>query len=227
MDTLRPVSIFDVIGPIMVGPSSSHTAGAVRLGRIARALLGAQPQEVLVELHGSFAETGKGHGTDKAIVAGLLGLDPADERIRHSLQLAAESGIQYTFATIDLGEEAHPNTARLTLKNATEQISLTGASIGGGMVTISNLNGYPMNLNAELDTLIVLADDQPGTINAVTGWLLEHNINVAFFNVTRDMRGGEAIMVIETDQPIPDKLVQIILSFSWVHWARKVLKVSE
>ena len=227
MENTRSISVFDVIGPVMVGPSSSHTAGAVRLGRIARLLLGTAPEEAVIELHGSFAETGKGHGTDKAIVAGLLGLDTADERIRHSLQIAEASQLSVSFSTVDLGEEAHPNSARITLSANGNRMQIIGSSIGGGMVEITNLQGYSVHFTAELDTLIVIAGDQPGTINSITGWLLEHHINVAFLNVSRDQRGGEAIMIIETDQPIPDEIVAAIEQFPWVRWVRKVLKLSE
>ncbi len=226
MTSTRQVSAFDIIGPIMVGPSSSHTAGAVRLGQIGRAILGDQPTEAHIELHGSFAQTGKGHGTDKAIIAGLLGLATEDDRIRHSFELAKEAGLHFTFAAVDLGDDVHPNSVRMTLKRGPQQVQITGASVGGGMVEITNIEGYEARFGGEYETLLVISKDRPGTINAITGWLLRHNINIAFFRVERQRRGGEAIMVIETDDPIPDEMVEAIEDFPWVRWVRNISKVS-
>ncbi len=226
MTAPKQVSAFDIIGPIMVGPSSSHTAGAVRLGQIGRLILGDQPTEAQIELHGSFAQTGKGHGTDKAIVAGLLGLATYDERIRDSLSLAEAAGMRFRFETVDLGDEAHPNTVRLTLGTEGRQVQVTGASIGGGMIEITNIEGYSTRFSGEYETLLVIAKDRPGTINAVTGWLLEHDINIAFFKVERRNRGGEAIMVIETDEPLPEAVVEAIQDFWWVRWVCRINKVS-
>lgn len=226
MTAPKQVSVFDIIGPIMVGPSSSHTAGAVRLGQIGRLILGCQPTEAHIELHGSFAQTGKGHGTDKAIVAGLLGLATYDERIRDSFMLAKTAGMQFHFETVDFGDEAHPNTVRLTLQSDEHQVQVTGASVGGGMIEITNIQGYSTHFSGEYETLLVIAKDRPGTINEVTGWLLERNINIAFFRVERRRRGGEAIMVIETDDPFPDEVVEAIQDFPWVRWVCRINKVS-
>lgn len=222
----RQVSVFDIIGPIMVGPSSSHTAGAVRLGQIGRLILGDPPIEAHIELHGSFAQTGQGHGTDKAIVAGLLGLATYDERIRDSFALAETAGLQFHFENVDLGEEAHPNTVRLTLRSDAHQVEVTGVSVGGGMIEITNIQGYSTRFSGEYETLLVIAKDRPGTINAVTGWLLEHNINIAFFRVERRQRGGEAIMVIETDDSLPEEVVEAIQDFWWVRWVCRINKIS-
>ena len=155
MTAPKQLSAFDIIGPIMVGPSSSHTAGAVRLGQIGRLILGGQPTEARIELHGSFAQTGQGHGTDKAIVAGLLGLATYDERIRESFDLAKTAGMQYRFETVDLGDEAHPNTVRLSLTSEERQVQVTGASVGGGMIEITNIEGYSTQETAELLDLSV------------------------------------------------------------------------
>lgn len=223
----RFISVFDMIGPIMVGPSSSHTAGAVRLGLIGRTILGRQPEIARVELHGSFAETGRGHGTDKALIAGLLGMDTADPHIRDSFDQAARVGMSYTIEDTDLGDGVHPNSVRLTLQAGSETVELIGASIGGGMVEITELQGYPVSISCELDTLIVISEDQPGTINGITGWLLGQNINVAYLKVGREQRGGQAIMIIETDEPVPDPLVRTIQGFSWVRWVRKIDRLKE
>lgn len=225
MPTSRQVSVFDIIGPIMVGPSSSHTAGAVRLGRIARTILGTQPEDALIELHGSFAQTGQGHGTYQAIIAGLLDMPADDDRIPHSFGVAEEMGMAFRFEVAELGEDAHPNTARLTLQAGARTAKITGASVGGGMVNVSNIQGYAVDFGGEYDTLLVIAEDRRGTVNAVTGWLLDHDINVAFLRVGRRKRGGQAMMIIETDEPIPPNLVEALEDFSWVEWVRVVPKV--
>lgn len=218
----RTVSLFDVIGPVMVGPSSSHTAGAVRLGQIGRAVLGAPPAAARLELHGSFALTGRGHGTDRALVAGLLGFATDDDRIRDSLALAEAAGLQVQFAEVDLGGDAHPNSVRMTLQGGGQSVTLVGASIGGGQVEVTEVQGYALSFSGEFDTLLIIAEDRPGTINTVTGWLGGHGINVAFLRVGRERRGGEAIMIVETDDPIPEPIVAGIATFPWVRWVRKV-----
>lgn len=227
MDDNRFVSIFDVIGPIMVGPSSSHTAGAVRLGNIGHSLLGCTPQSAIIGLHGSFAKTGKGHGTDRAIIAGLLGLEPSDERIRNSFSLAADCGLRFEFKMIDLGEEIHPNTVEITLHAQNKEVTYRGSSIGGGMVLITSLQNYPVSFNGELDTLIIIAADRPGTINTVTGWLLGQKVNIAYMKVGRNKRGDEAIMIFETDQPVSKTIAHKIQELDWVTWSRLVPKLRD
>jgi L-serine dehydratase len=225
MPSRREVSIFEIIGPIMVGPSSSHTAGAVRLGYMGRTVLGTQPEHARIELHGSFADTGQGHGTDKAVIAGLLGMPPDDDRLKDSFTVAREQGMAFEFVEIDLGEDAHPNTARLTLKAGDAQISLMGASVGGGQIEVTEIDGYRVSFGGEYDTLLVLAEDRPGTVNAITGWLLERQINVAYLRVERQKRGGKAMTIIETDDPLPDEIIEAIEDFNWVQWVRRVPKV--
>lgn len=224
----KETSVFNIIGPVMVGPSSSHTAGAVRLGQIGRAILGCQPTTALIELYGSFAQTGRGHGTDRAIVAGLLGLSTDDEGIRHSFDLAGKSGLQFTFQEINFEgeEEVHPNTARLTLSAGKTPVVMTGASVGGGAVEITNVQGYAVSFNAEYHTLLLIADDRPGTVTTTTNWLFKHNINIAFLRVERGRRGGQAIMIIETDEAIPPNVLDVMQNFLWVHWARQIPRVS-
>lgn len=221
----RTISVFDIIGPIMVGPSSSHTAGAVRLGLVARAILGSQPAEATIELHGSFAQTGQGHGTDRGIVAGLLGMATDDPDLRRSFDLAAAAGLAFRFETVDLGEDAHPNTARLTVGDGRRTVQVTGCSIGGGMVEITNVDGYNVHFGCEYDTLLVLAEDRPGTINQVTGWLARQRINIAFLRVERDKRGGDAIMIIETDHMVDPQILEAFEDYAWVRWVRQVPKV--
>ncbi len=227
MSDARPTSLFDIIGPVMVGPSSSHTAGAVRLGQIARAILGIQPERVLIELHGSFALTGRGHGTDRAVVAGLLGFSTHDERIPDSLALAQQVGMEVHFAPVDLGPGAHPNALRLTMRAGATECCVTGASVGGGLVLITAVDGYEVNFSAAYHTLLLVSEDRPGAINAVTNWLAAHRINVAFLSVGRKERGGDSIMLIETDDPIPAAVIEGLASFPWVRWVRHIQRVTE
>lgn len=227
MDNIRGLSTFDIIGPIMVGPSSSHTAGAVRLGLVARSIFGEKPSSVLIELHGSFADTGPGHGTDRALVAGLLEMEPSDERIQDSLPLARQAGIQITFMDTDLGEAEHPNTVRFSLHASGRSMQITGSSLGGGLIAVTHLDGFPVNLTAEFETLLIVGEDRPGTINAITARLYEEHINVAYFNVARDQRGGQAIMIIETDNSIPIELVEYFGVLDWVHSVRRIARLKE
>lgn len=162
------MDIFDLIGPVMVGPSSSHTAGAVRIGYVARKLLGEEPKSARITLHGSFAATGRGHGTDKAIVAGLLGMHPDDERIPRSFELAWEQGLDFSFELREL-RAAHPNTARLDLTGKSgRRLSMTGASVGGGRIEVRELDGIALSFSAEKPTLIIRNEDQPGSISIVS-----------------------------------------------------------
>lgn len=228
MTSKRTVSIFDVIGPIMVGPSSSHTAGAVRLGRMGRAILGRQPEHVLIELHGSFAQTGQGHGTDKAIIAGLLAMAPADERLPFSFAHAQGAGLRFEFGTIDLGDDVHPNTVRMTLTAGDETVRVTGASLGGGQMEINQIEDYAVRFTGDYETLLIMAEDRPGTVNTITGWLLQHGINVAFLRVERQKRGGDAIMIVETDEAPPtDALIRDLDGIDWVRWVRHVEKIED
>ncbi len=225
MASKRFISAFDIIGPIMVGPSSSHTAGAVRLGRLGRAILGAQPQNAILGLHGSFAQTGRGHGTDRALVAGLLGLATDDPHIRKSLDLARAAGMAVAFRTVDLGEDAHPNSVEMILQADEQKVRVVGDSIGGGMVEIRAINQYGINFTGEHETLLVAAEDRPGTIHAITGLFLQYRLNIAFSRVERIQRGGEAIQIFETDDAIPDDLIEALEDFYWVRWARHIPKL--
>ncbi len=204
------MNVFDIIGPIMVGPSSSHTAGAVRIGKIARVVAGGQPKAVTIELFGSFAQTYKGHGTDKAIIAGLLGMAPDDEQIKDSLELARQLGIDYKFKKSHQ-KDVHPNTALITAVDAQgKKTVVQGASIGGGRIVVNRINEINVKFNGEYYTLLVPHHDTPGMIAAVTNLLAEQRINIAEMNMYRSHRGGEAMMVIETDQAVTEELVDLI-----------------
>ena len=198
--------LFDVLGPVMIGPSSSHTAGAVRIGFTARKLLGCQPVKAEILLHGSFAATGRGHGTDRALVAGLLSMQPDDAHIPESFALAEQAGMQVTIGNINL-RGAHPNTAVLRLAGGDgHTLEIVGASIGGGRINICQIDGITTNFGADYDTLIVHNSDSPGHVAEVTSALSARGINIAMMQLYRSAAGGYAVMVLECDQPIPDEL---------------------
>lgn len=205
-------SIFDILGPVMVGPSSSHTAGAARIGLIGRQLFGRQPDKAVVYLHGSFAATGKGHGTDKALIAGLLGMKPDDLRIPHSFEIAKEMGMDFTIEPKDL-RDAHPNTARIIMEtNDGKKMVIEAFSIGGGRIRVSKLDGIDVNFSGESNTLIVRNVDEPGRITEVTAALSKEEINIATMQVFREKRGGIAVMVVETDQAVPKSAIESLES---------------
>ena len=200
-------SIFDILGPVMVGPSSSHTAGAARIGYTARQLFGESVKKAEVYLHGSFAATGKGHGTDRAIIAGLLGMKPDDLRIPVAFEEAKKAGMEFTIANKEL-KNAHPNTSRVIMENADgRRMVIQAYFIGGGRIRVSNLDGIEVDFSGESNTLIVRNQDRPGCITEVSAALSKEKINVATMQVFRHKRGGSAVMVVETDQPIPQNVV--------------------
>lgn len=221
------MTVFDIIGPRMVGPSSSHTAGALRLGLLARALLGRTPERARVGLHGSFATTYRGHGTDRAVVAGLLGMAPDDERIPRSLDLAREAGLEVAFEPVDLGPDAHPNTLAIEIAAGEATASLVGSSVGGGAVEVSSVNGHAVELTGRYDTLLVRARDVPGTTATVTRLLSEAGVNIAFLEVGRERRGKDATMIVQADHPIPEAVVEALEAYDWVHFARRLHKVTD
>ena len=198
----RQRSVFDIVGPVMIGPSSSHTAGACRLGELARAIFGGTPARARIVLHGSFASTGMGHGTDLALVAGLIGMHPDDERIPHALELAKEAGIELEFAEQDLGD-VHPNTAQFELMDAEgRRMCIRGSSLGGGDVVVTQIDHFAVELTGELPVLVVGHQDRPGEIAAVTSLLAESSVNIASMQVSRERRGANALMLIETDAEV-------------------------
>lgn len=202
------MTIFDIMGPVMVGPSSSHTAGAVRIGLIARALLGSEPAGAEILLHGSFAATGRGHGTDRALVAGLLGMQPDDPRIPQSFALADDQGLAFQFRNAVL-RGAHPNTALIRLVDATgRRVEVEGSSLGGGRVKIYGLNGMETAFTGEYPTLIIENIDVPGRVAIVAGVLYRHKVNIATMNVYRNVRGKPELMIIESDEVIYPETVE-------------------
>ncbi|MBQ2896133.1 MAG: L-serine ammonia-lyase, iron-sulfur-dependent subunit beta [Oscillospiraceae bacterium] len=204
------MNLFDILGPVMVGPSSSHTAGAVRMGLIARQLLGEEVREAEIVLHGSFADTGEGHGTDKALVAGLLGCTPDDEHIPASFARAAERGLSFTIVRREL-RGAHPNTALLTLEGVSgAHVSVQCASIGGGRIRVEKLGDVDVSFSAEHNTLIIHNNDVPGIVAEVSSRLAGQGINIATLQLFRDKRGGRAVMVLEIDQPLSSEAAALI-----------------
>ncbi len=220
------VSILDIIGPVMVGPSSSHTAGACRIGLFARALLGGQPERARIELHGSFARTGQGHGTDRAIAGGLLGFHPDDERLRDSVDLAAAAGLALTFENAKLRGDHHPNTTRITLRRGDREVSVIGSSVGAGRIEITSIDGFPVDITGTLPTLVVVAADQPGTVAAVTSTLAKQGGNIATIKVSRRQKGGHAIHIYELDEPVGAEALEALAALPAVQSVRAIGRVA-
>jgi L-serine dehydratase len=207
-------SAFEIIGPIMIGPSSSHTAGAVRIGRVARALFEGQPKKAVLSLYGSFAKTYKGHGTDLALVAGLLDFDTFDERIPDALDLAGQCGMEVIF----LEEEAvteHPNTVKINLFDEDKELEIIGISIGGGAIEITEINSFQLKLSGD-PAILVMHNDRFGVISSVTTILSQSKINISHMEVSRKEKGDMAIMVIECDQKIDDQVINEVQKLDYV-----------
>lgn len=207
---MKNYSAFEIIGPKMIGPSSSHTAGAARLGKIAGKLVNYDVKRVKFILHGSFAKTYRGHGTDRALMAGILGMKESDEELKDSLKIAKEKSIDYEFVEDDLGE-IHPNTVKFMIeKSDGSQIELMGSSIGGGNIKVIELNGLRLEFTGQYPTLITRHLDHPGIISKITKILAYYKINIAFMSVYRQDKGQDAFMVIESDNKLEPKLVEYI-----------------
>lgn len=206
------LSIFDVLGPVMIGPSSSHTAGAARLARAARTIVGGKFAHVRFGLYGSFEKTYRGHGTDRALVAGVLGLSEKDERLADSLALAEEAGLTWEFCSDDLSG-MHENSVRMTFTMTDGTLhEVVGSSIGGGQILIRRIDGFDTEIAAHSVTLLVIQNDRPGVIRDVTRVLADYGINIGVMKLSRRARGDVACTVIETDALIPQKAVDAIAS---------------
>ncbi|WP_010237538.1 L-serine ammonia-lyase, iron-sulfur-dependent subunit beta [Clostridium arbusti] len=225
---MKEFSCFDILGPIMIGPSSSHTAGAARLGRIAGIIAGENEiSRVQFLLHGSFAKTYKGHGTDKALVAGILGMDPWDERLRDSFEIAREKNLNFEFIETDLGPE-HPNTVKFVIfKKDGSKVTVLGSSIGGGNINISEIDGQRVDFDGNYPTLIIKHRDVPGMISKVSTAISEEGINIAFLKVYRKSKGFTAAMIFETDSIIPENVVTKIKDVGNIESIRCVNPVTE
>lgn len=207
---MENLSVFDIVGPRMTGPSSSHTAGAVRLAHVARHIAGMRVSQVEFTLYGSFAETGKGHGTDKALIAGALGMTPDDARIKDAYRIAREMGVLVSVEFSDLPAE-HPNTARIRITDDKDEVTeVIGESVGGGNILITEINGLHVEFAGDYPTLIIQHHDEPGVIAEVSHVLAQLNVNIAFMRVFRHGKGEDAYMTIETDQPITNDMLNMI-----------------
>lgn len=214
------MNLFDIMGPVMVGPSSSHTAGAVKIGYVARKLMAQPITKAEILLYGSFLATGKGHGTQFAIVAGLLGMKPDDENISKSFEIAKTSGMDISFGEAQLAE-AHPNSVVLKLNGSEgKQLEIIGESIGGAMINIAKIDGLDANFSGDYPTLIVHNLDQPGHVAEVTSMLSHKSVNIAAMQLYRADRGGNAVMIVECDQEIPKD------SIKWLERLEGVEKVT-
>ncbi len=204
------LGVFDIIGPIMIGPSSSHTAGAVRIGKYTYSILGERPVKVKVGFTGSFAKTYRGHGTDKAIIAGVLGMNTDDKRICNSLEIAEEEGLDYTFETLEL-DGVHPNTMELELEGESgRRVNVRGSSIGGGNILINRINGANVLITGKSAALIITHLDKPGMVAKVSNILGNTGININQFSLSREEKGGVAIMTIEIDGGMDPSIQQTI-----------------
>lgn len=202
------IGVFDVLGPIMIGPSSSHTAGAARLGKLAKIIVGNDIKKVEFMLHGSFSQTYKGHGTDRALVAGILGMEPDDARLRDSLDIAKDKHLEIIFTPADLGD-CHPNTVQFLIEDVKGvKWEITGASIGGGSVKITNVNGTHVTISGDYPTIIVTNLDIPGTLSKFSGLLYEANINIAFMQLVRKQKGQGATMTFELDHEVLNDVIE-------------------
>ena len=222
------LSAFDIIGPAMIGPSSSHTAGAVRIGLVAYYLLGGIPKSAGIALHGSFAATGKGHATDRALIAGILGWKPDDERLRTSMEFARTAGIPIDFTTVDLGEDAHPNSVRLTVTGAeNHECQILGASIGGGMIEIRQVDGFDSSFSGNLPTLTVWHADRPGFLAKLTTIIACAEVNIATIRTSRKHRAEEAFTVVETDEMLPEDCRSVVSRIASVNRVRQIPRLTD
>ena len=212
------IGIFDVIGPVMVGPSSSHTSGAATIAWMARQIFSGTPSKVTFTVYGSFAETYMGHGTDRALIGGMLGYRSDDIRIRDAYEKARESGLKVDFIPDKETEVSHPNTVDILMEDENgHKLMIRGESIGGGRVRIRRLNNIEVDFTGEYSTLIIDHIDQPGAVAFVNGLLSEHNVNIASLRLFREAKGKNAYMVIETDSFIPDEIRDEIIEMDGIN----------
>ncbi|AFZ69182.1 L-serine dehydratase, iron-sulfur-dependent, beta subunit [Deinococcus peraridilitoris DSM 19664] len=215
-----------MIGPVMIGPSSSHTAGACRIGLVARALLGHPPEHARIGLHASFAKTGRGHGTHLAIVAGLLGFSPADPRLPRAFEEAQGAGVNYEFTDVDLGD-VHPNSARLDLSGGGNETSVIASSTGGGVIHVVRVDGFKTDFSGASPTLLLRYQDAVGMIARVTALIAEDDVNIATLVCTREKRGGQALLSIELDARLSDHAVRQLATLPEISWHRMLPKVMD
>jgi len=209
-------SVFDMIGPVMIGPSSSHTAGVVRIGLAAYKILGSVPDSAEIIFYNSFARTYEGHGSDRAILAGLLGFRTDDKRIKESPELAAAAGLKFQFKSIGNASTLHPNSVRVKLQKGEKSVEVLGESLGGGVINIPEVNGFKADFSANLHTVIITAEDTKGSIAFIANVLAHDDCNIATMSVTRRGKSDLACLVIEMDSGIKAVTLEYIMSLSWV-----------
>lgn len=217
---MKKYGLFDILGPVMIGPSSSHTAGAVRLGKLGSKIADDGFTEVDFLLHGSFATTYKGHGSDRALVAGLLGMDPSDERIRTAFEIAEEKNLKYNFIPVDLGN-VHPNTVKMVFKyKDKDDYYVEGSSIGGGNIMITNINGVIVEFDGSNPTIILRYDDRKGVVHEVSSILISHNINIANMKVSRSE--SVATMICELDAKMTKEVQDEIRALKDINYIKLI-----
>lgn len=205
-----------MIGPVMIGPSSSHTAGVVRIGRVARRLLGEKPDQVDIIFYNSFARTYEGHGSDRAIIAGLLDYKTDDKRIREAMDIAPTEGLKFTFRSIGNASALHPNTIKITLRKGDRTIEVLAESKGGGLINIAEVNGFKADFSANLHTLIITARDVKGSIAFISDVLAHDDCNIATMSVSRKGKNDIACLVIEMDSGLKPVTLQYLRSLGWI-----------
>ncbi|HET9486658.1 MAG TPA: L-serine ammonia-lyase, iron-sulfur-dependent subunit beta [Chryseosolibacter sp.] len=209
-------SVFDMIGPIMIGPSSSHTAGVVRIGRVARKLIGGKPDQADIIFYNSFARTYEGHGSDRAIIAGLLDFKTDDKRIKEALEIAPTEGLKFSFKSVGNASALHPNTIRITLRKGEKTMEVLGESKGGGLINIAGVNGFKADFSANLHTLIITAGDVKGSIAFISDVLAHDDCNIATMSVSRKGKNDIACLVIEMDSGLKPLTLEYLRSLNWI-----------
>lgn len=212
------ISVFDVLGPNMIGPSSSHTAGAALIAHLAHKLIPAPLKRADFTLYGSFARTYRGHGTDRALLGGMLGFTPDDLRIRDSFEIARQRGLEYSFSPNETETDLHPNTVDIRMENAAGQVmSVRGESLGGGKVRIVAINGVPVDFSGEYSAVIAIHQDKPGVVAHITKVLSDRGVNIAFMRLSREAKGDTAYSIIESDGALPEGIPEQLRTNPYIH----------
>lgn len=213
--------VFDVLGPIMIGPSSSHTAGAAKLGKIAKIIVGEEYNKVHFYLHGSFGKTYKGHGTDRALVAGVLGMDPGDEKLRNAMDIAKEKNLDIVFEETDLGDFQHPNTVKMVFYTKSgKEFSITGSSTGGGSILITDIEGTEVNITGNRPTIMIKYKNLKGVLSSIVKTIVNNGNKVNLLNVERSVRKNEAVLVIETVEAVDTCIAEELFGMNSVILSR-------
>ncbi|AIZ45272.1 serine dehydratase [Deinococcus radiopugnans] len=220
------MSLLDMIGPVMIGPSSSHTAGACRLGLVAHHLLGEAPRRAKIGLHASFAKTGRGHGTHLALIAGLLGFAPDDARLPQAFEEAKAAGLEFEFRDVDLGD-VHPNTAHIELYGDEQKVTVQGSSTGGGVILVTQVQGLGVNFSASSPTVLLRYTDAVGMIARIASTIAADGVNIAALTCTRQTRGGQALLAIELDAPLSDQALAFLDYWPDTNWVRLLPKLMD